>query len=253
MTSKQPSVLNFCVRDNDQPERYSDHVCPQCATLITGKVAFEKHLQSCEKHYCKVCQKTFHSNGTYQKHLRTNCPPKRYFCQKCNTSYSRSSDAQSHERQCNIGIQHKCTKCEVVFLTAVELQTHTCQAIQAPVPITQAVGSSSKSFNITGSSLHDKSLIANIGDAASIVLFDTETTGLIQPNTFPEIIEVAFVAVDIDNLQNPATNNIPRALNKLTLCLQPKKRIGHSSRHITGKCHCVLYMKNHFCDISTMI
>ena len=242
MTSKQRSVLDFCVREDDQHGRYSDHTCPQCESLITGKAAFDEHLQSCQKHFCKVCKKTFHSRGTYEKHLRTNCPPKRYTCYKCNSSYSRSSDAQSHERQCNARMQYKCSKCQMVFLMEVELHNHSCQGtheqnLVADHPLQHTAAGACSTFT------DDKSSHLLNVQVASIVLFDTETTGLIRSGRFPEIIELAFVAVDVDNIRNPAKNNIPRVLHKLTLCLRPTRRIGNTTQYITG-----MYQRNLACS-----
>ncbi|XP_012941377.1 uncharacterized protein LOC106012576 [Aplysia californica] len=66
----------------------------------------------------------------------------------------------------------------------------------------------------------------------SFVFFDTETTGLPSPGNRPKITELSFVALTREELLS--RNCAPRALNKLTLCFNPGKRIGVHSSIITG-------------------
>ncbi|GFS22097.1 three prime repair exonuclease 1 [Elysia marginata] len=66
----------------------------------------------------------------------------------------------------------------------------------------------------------------------SYVLFDTETTGLPSVGNNPRITELCFLALTRDELE---TKNAPvRAINKLCLCFNPKKRISRESTLITG-------------------
>lgn len=69
----------------------------------------------------------------------------------------------------------------------------------------------------------------------SFVFFDTETTGLGMNETSPtKITELAFVACLRDHLLEANKNNIPRALFKLVVPINPKKLILPQTTDITG-------------------
>ena len=66
----------------------------------------------------------------------------------------------------------------------------------------------------------------------SLVFLDFEATGLLGPAQRPRITELCLLAVHRDDLTSGM--GFPRALNKLTLCLNPKKPIHMGSSQITG-------------------
>jgi DNA polymerase III alpha subunit (gram-positive type) len=70
---------------------------------------------------------------------------------------------------------------------------------------------------------------------STLVFFDLETTGLIEKETFPEISELACVAVQRGSLENPAVNHTPRILDKLRLTLRPTRALSYQTTFITGK------------------
>ena len=42
----------------------------KCLINIRGQIQYKQHLESCDKHYCHLYNKRFHSNQTCQKHLK---------------------------------------------------------------------------------------------------------------------------------------------------------------------------------------
>lgn len=66
----------------------------------------------------------------------------------------------------------------------------------------------------------------------TLVFLDFEATGLLGPAQRPRITELCLLAVHRDDLS--AGIGFPRVLNKLTLCLNPKKSIQMGSSQITG-------------------
>lgn len=67
---------------------------------------------------------------------------------------------------------------------------------------------------------------------SSIVFLDFEATGLLGPAQHPRITELCLLAVHRDDLY--MGTSFPRVVNKLTLCLNPKKPIQMMSSQITG-------------------
>ena len=67
----------------------------------------------------------------------------------------------------------------------------------------------------------------------TLVFLDFEATGLLGPGQRPRITELCLLAVHSDDLT--ADTGFPRVLNKLTLCLNPKKPIQMGSSQITGE------------------
>ncbi|KAK7505095.1 hypothetical protein BaRGS_00003665 [Batillaria attramentaria] len=64
---------------------------------------------------------------------------------------------------------------------------------------------------------------------ASLVVFDTETTGLPGPGT--KITELCFLSVQRDEV---ISKNFPRVINKLQLCLSPERALPPPISTITG-------------------
>ena len=67
----------------------------------------------------------------------------------------------------------------------------------------------------------------------TLVFLDFEATGLLGPAQRPRITELCLLAVHRDDLSTGT--GFPRVLNKLTLCLNPKKPIQMGSSQITGE------------------
>ncbi|KAG8454252.1 hypothetical protein GDO86_000769 [Hymenochirus boettgeri] len=71
----------------------------------------------------------------------------------------------------------------------------------------------------------------------TFVFFDLEATGLSQD--LPKVTEICLVAVHISSLENPVTDEagnvqLPRVLDKLCLCVDPRKTIMEKASSITG-------------------
>ena len=132
--SKQ--LLQFVRGEKDVPTKYKIYGCKHCKTTIQGLSQLQQHEGICQKRFCEVCKKTFHYVETFRKHLRQNCPPKRFYCSKCKKSYSRLSDKSVHEQKCCGIPQYNCEKCLRVFLTAKLLENHTCQMRKDGTPAT---------------------------------------------------------------------------------------------------------------------
>lgn len=68
----------------------------------------------------------------------------------------------------------------------------------------------------------------------SLVFFDLESTDL--PHSRPEITEISFVACSTDHFENidAGTELLPRVLHKLTICLNPVKKIVPEAVVLTG-------------------
>ena len=202
--------------------------CSRCLTRVIGNSKLEEHLLNCGKWVCKVCSKTFFSEDSFNKHLRTNCPPKRFPCTICGRTYSRQSDTHEHERKCAGGKTSHCYKCNTTFTTTLDGYVHKC--------------SEKESTNI---------LEANQKCIATYVIFDLETTGLIEnravldttsstkssekKTVYPQITQLCLLAVSADSLANIAYNNTPHVLNKLHLTVSPTKLVSPGAMNITGK------------------
>ena len=70
---------------------------------------------------------------------------------------------------------------------------------------------------------------------STFIFLDLESTGLGGNGKQPRITELSLVAVHRDNLQDPCKGDIPRVLNKLTLCTYPMKVVEPEAAHITGQ------------------
>lgn len=70
----------------------------------------------------------------------------------------------------------------------------------------------------------------------TFVFFDIETTGLpdLEFNR-TKITELALVACSKVELLANSNGRVPRVLHKLTICVNPRKRIELESSKITGK------------------
>ncbi|XP_059613761.1 uncharacterized protein LOC132259940 [Phlebotomus argentipes] len=71
----------------------------------------------------------------------------------------------------------------------------------------------------------------------SFVFLDTEGTGLPQFNGSTKIVEISLVACSVDHFvasSDQAETRLPRVQHKLTLCVNPFKRICDESTKITG-------------------
>ncbi|KAI8750780.1 three-prime repair exonuclease 1-like isoform X2 [Biomphalaria glabrata] len=69
----------------------------------------------------------------------------------------------------------------------------------------------------------------------TLVMFDTETTGLQSPGNNPRITELCFVALQKDELLSKCREI--RVMNKLLLCFNPFKRLSKGCIEITGLCN----------------
>ena len=202
--------------------------CSRCLTRVIGNSKLEEHLLNCSKWVCKVCSKTFLSEDSFNKHLKTNCPPKRFPCAICGRMYSRQSDTHEHEKKCAGGKTSHCFQCNATFTTTLDGYVHKC--------------SQKESTKI--SQTNQKCI-------ATYVMFDLETTGLIENRTvldttscnkssekktvYPQITQLCLLAVSADSLANIADNNTPRVLNKLHLTVSPTKLVSPGAMNITGK------------------
>ena len=97
--SRLRNLHEFFKTMRDVSTQYKLCTCRKCLVNIRGQIQYKQHVESCDKHYCNVCNKRFHSNQTYQKHLK-NCPPQRFASQNCRKTYSRKSDTDTHNRKC---------------------------------------------------------------------------------------------------------------------------------------------------------
>lgn len=226
-------LLNYLERGDPEQTQHKLYRCELCNILIKGYDKLKAHQVVCEKRYCYVCKKTFHSEGTFRKHLRTNCPPRRYSCSKCSKTFARNSDCSAHQKGCPGQPKQECLNCGVVFMTRQLLTNHQCnmQPFNNPVP--------TSTTSIEMQSPEDQTLALPVTSTSipvkTLVFFDLETTGLIENDKFPEITELALVAVHRENLTNPATQHTPRVLDKLRLTLRPRHPVSYTSTFITGK------------------
>ncbi|XP_059142836.1 three prime repair exonuclease 2-like [Physella acuta] len=67
-------------------------------------------------------------------------------------------------------------------------------------------------------------------ETKTVVIFDTETTGLPTQGNKIKMTELCFIAISREELNTKAA---PRVLNKLTLCFNPKRRICHEASKIS--------------------
>ncbi|KAM7539768.1 hypothetical protein Aperf_G00000023458 [Anoplocephala perfoliata] len=79
---------------------------------------------------------------------------------------------------------------------------------------------------------------------STFIFFDTETTGLLRSNFHPRITELSMIAVNRFDLLNDI--NVPRVLNKLTLCFNPLSGIHPKAAEISGLNNQNLRLKKDF-------
>ena len=96
--SRQRNLHGLFKTTRDVSTQYKLYACIKCLINIRGQIQYKQHVESCDRHYCHVCNKRFHSNQTYQKHVK-NCPTQRFACQNCTKTYSRKSDRDTHNRK----------------------------------------------------------------------------------------------------------------------------------------------------------
>jgi hypothetical protein len=69
----------------------------------------------------------------------------------------------------------------------------------------------------------------------TLVFLDLEATGLMTAIHKPKITEMTMIAVHCSEFrQAHLSSNMPRIINKLTLCFNPIKTITHKAMEITG-------------------
>ena len=118
-----PRLLTI-LHPGDTAHKLKIFKCEQCRTSTTKYSTHLQHINSCDKHYCQVCKKTFHSTFSFKNHLRKNCPPQIYCCTNCKKSYSRKCDRDRHTRKCTKTEMVKCDTCQALFLTNCWLENH---------------------------------------------------------------------------------------------------------------------------------
>ena len=71
----------------------------------------------------------------------------------------------------------------------------------------------------------------------SFVFFDVEATGIphMEKRGKARITEVSFISISRDEF-GKVYNGLPRILPKLTILLNPERKIGPITRRLTGKC-----------------
>lgn len=79
----------------------------------------------------------------------------------------------------------------------------------------------------------------------SLVFMDLEATTL--PQFRPEITELSFLACSTDHFVNASATDLPRVQHKLTLCVNPVKRIAPEAVLITGLDNFLLQNENVLC------
>lgn len=211
---KHRTLDKFVHRKSSDKGSSTPFLCERCNKTIFGSQLFADHQKICSRWYCTVCSKTFHREDTFKKHLRLNCPPKRHQCSKCTATFSRASDKNTHEVKCQSQPKLKCLGCNTVFLTPQHLASHICDQLLSVSPGSQ--------FNQT--------------TPQTFVFLDLETTGLLSTKKHPQITEFCALAVHIETLQNPATKNLPRVVDKLCLHFHPTTLIQDGARQVTGIC-----------------
>ena len=120
----QKALTDYYTKVNNIAGMYKIFLCSKCCLYIRGLYAYDKHVATCEKYKCSVCNKTFHSKQTYEKHYKVNCPPRRFSCHRCKKTYARSSDRDQHLRKCVVGNVFICEICNFKFLSAHWLEDH---------------------------------------------------------------------------------------------------------------------------------
>ena len=121
-------LLTFINRSRKPSDAIQLHRCTRCHDAHFRNVAqLHIHQQTCKSYHCTVCKKTFRSEETFDKHLRSNCPPKRFPCNQCHKPYSRKSDRDKHVKTCSQHSAQKCPKCGCLFLTRRQLDLHADQ------------------------------------------------------------------------------------------------------------------------------
>jgi three prime repair exonuclease 1 len=98
----------------------------------------------------------------------------------------------------------------------------------------------------------DQATINNSNFIKTFALFDLETTGLPELEYFKtKITELTLVAVSVDHFLETSKSQLPRVLHKLTLCLNPFKRIDIKATEVTGLTNEMLEHEKKF-DKNTM-
>ena len=257
-------LLNFVQHNDSRSTQYKLYRCGQCHSHVKGYNSLIKHRATCTKHYCQVCKKLFHREDTYRKHLKNNCPPCRFSCSKCCKTYSRKSDCSAHEKQCLGMAKHKCGNCDIVFLTKKFLDDHQCSkgdikdnGAEASKPVDSSRCAICDVVLSTKELLQDHQCVVNpvravFGNTSTqeekliktVVFFDLETTGLIEGDKMPEIIEFSFVAVNRESFANVASNHIPRVVDKLRLTVKPVHPMKYTTTFITGNDKVTIFISN---------
>lgn len=152
------SIADCLVRKADPLHKYTLYVCQLCQVQVQGHHMFLIHQANCAKVYCRICKKTFHSQQTFNKHLQSNCPPKRHQCQQCRRTYARKSDRDIHAKSCVSGKLYKCDKCSKLFMSKVWLQQHKVSCgVQQVVCKTKPTNTATNNTTSTQESQHTAS------------------------------------------------------------------------------------------------
>jgi DNA polymerase III alpha subunit (gram-positive type) len=113
--------------------------------------------------------------------------------------------------------QNTCDKCNKTFLTPDQLAHHKCSPPETDSCVTQKKSTDARE------------------PIQTLVFFDLETNGLIERDTFPDIVEFACIAVHREDLTNAARGGMPRVVDKLRLTLKPQQALPYSTTFITGR------------------
>ena len=118
-------MLPFINKSRSSSDAIQSYPCTRCHRIrFRSSAQLDTHISSCKQYHCVTCTKTYHSEETFIKHLRTNCPPNRFKCDQCYKTYSRKSDRDKHMKGCAKAYSRKCSTCHCVFLTEKQFESH---------------------------------------------------------------------------------------------------------------------------------
>ena len=98
-TSRQRNLHDFFKTTREVSTQYKLYACVKCLIKIRGQTWYKQHVESCDKHYCQVCNKNLYSSQTYGKHLK-KLSSSEICLSELYTDIFKKSDRNTHNRKC---------------------------------------------------------------------------------------------------------------------------------------------------------
>ena len=105
--------------------------CPHCDKGFHSQKRYDKHLSVCKKNLvCSFCNKDFSGNGRqayvqYQAHYYTHLETKPFTCNVCSRGFIRKADLDRHKIiHTDNYSPHRCAQCGAVFASEANLSKH---------------------------------------------------------------------------------------------------------------------------------